>query len=172
MENYVTFIVVSVFVIAATIYIMKARKRASYMHDLQLFEGERITYENQAADFYAVPYHGKATFTSYARRRNTQIMITDFRIIVAPRMLFSKKYLITHMLWFKPTEEATQEALRISGGLFTVGYLNFLINKKNIQVKQVKQDKKHDYLEILPEKTKSAINTQSFRLYADNLPRL
>lgn len=168
MGDYLVWILVSVFIVVVTIYVLKARKRGSYIHDLQLFENERIIFENDEADLYAVPRHGKAMFTNYARRKNTHIIITDWRIIAAPRMLFSKKYLITHMLWFKPDDSALQECEKISGGLFSVGYLNFLVSEKNIKTKQEKQ---HSFLEITPEKTKSAVNTQNFRLYAENLPQ-
>lgn len=167
MGDYLVWILISVFIAAGTIYLLKSRKRCLYIHDLQLFENERKVYENKAADFFAVPIYGRATFTSYAIRKKTHIIITDRRIIAATRMLFSNKYLITHMLWFQPDDSAVRECEKMSGGLFSIGYLNFLVSEKNIRTQQ---DKQHAFLEIVPEKTKSAVNTENFRLYADRLP--
>ena len=97
--------------------------KAHYMDQLVLMPGEIKITEDREADFHVVTSLGKAAYMSFARPRRTHVVLTDCRMVIASKVLFGGRYMITHMLYFTRDKAPAVELDKVSGGLYSRGYL-------------------------------------------------
>ena len=97
--------------------------KAHYIDALSFEAGETKVAEDREADFHVVASLGKAVYMSFARLRRTHAVFTDSRIVIASKVLFGGRYMITHMLYFTRDKAPAAELDKVSGGLYSRGYL-------------------------------------------------
>ena len=140
--------------------------RARYLDAWTPDPGERRLLEDPAADFYVVPRLGQAKVMSFARLRRTHAVLTTTRIVIATRALFSKRYMITHVVLLGGGDgDGPAELGHMSGGLFSTGYSVLSAIPSDMTVEDA-GDK--PYLRIVPAPTASATNVEHCRLYSDD----
>ena len=139
--------------------------RAHYLDAWTPDPGERTLWEDRRADFYVVPRLGQARVMSFARRHRSHAVLTDRRLVVATRALLSRRYMITHMILWEGVPDPPAELGRLSGGLYSVGYI---VMAARPETARVEADGARAYLRIVPEPTASGTNVEHCRLYSDD----
>jgi hypothetical protein len=139
--------------------------RAHYLDAWTPGPGERRLLEDAGADFYVVPRLGQAKVMSFARRHRTHAVLTDTRLVIATRALMSRRYMITHMVHLDRDADPPTELGRLSGGLYTTGYIVKSARPSDMTVEDAGG---RPYLRIVPEPTASGTNVEHCRLYSEN----
>jgi len=139
--------------------------RAHYLDAWAPEPGERTLLEDPAADFYVVARMGQAKKMSFARLRRSHAVLTDMRIVIATRVLLSKRYMITHMIHLGGDDAAPAELSQLSGGLYTTGYNVMSARPEGMTVED---DGGKPYLKIVPEPTASGAMVEHCRLYSED----
>lgn len=153
-------------IVLAAIVVNRIRgARAHYLDAWTPGPGERRLLEDARADFYVVPRLGQAKVMSFARRHRTHAVLTDTRLVVATRALWSRRYMITHMIHLGRDPEPPADLARLSGGLYTTGYIVMSARPADMTVED---DRGKAYLRIVPEPTASGTNVEHCRLYSQN----
>jgi hypothetical protein len=139
--------------------------RAQFLETLALESGERVLWEDLAADAYPIPTR-RALYTTYRRSRRGAVRVTNLRIISGTKSLFGAKHMIMHLLY--PSDRAyPKEAEAIGGGLLTRGYQALVFQRLTAQVHAMD---KAPYVELsLDPALASSMNLQSYRIYSDRL---
>ncbi len=137
--------------------------RARYLDAWEPDPGERRLLEDPAADFYVVPRLGQAKVMSFARMRRTHAVLTDARLVIATRALFSRRYMITHFVFLEGASDPPAELGQLSGGLYSKGYIVMSARPSEMTVEA---DGDKTYLRIVPEPTRSGTNVEHCRLYS------
>lgn len=138
--------------------------RAHYLEAWTPEPGEDRLLEDATADFYAVPRLGQAKRMSFARIRRSHAVLTNRRIVIATRALFSTRYMITHIVYLAG-DGGPAELAQLSGGLYRTGYIVMSADPADMSVE--KDDGKR-YLRIVPEQNASGALIEHCRLYSDN----
>ena len=102
---------------------------------------------------------------SFARRRRTHAVLTNTRIVIAMRALFTKRYMITHIVHLDGDDAPPAELGRLSGGLYTTGLIVVAARPSDMTVEI---DGRKPYLRIVPEPTASGAMIEHCRLYSDD----
>ena len=139
--------------------------KAHYIDALSFEAGETKVAEDREADFHVVTLLGKAAYMSFARLRRTHAVFTDSRIVIASKVLFGSRYMITHMLYYARDNAPAAELDKISGGLYSKGYL---VMRADRGAMTVEMDGKKPFIRIVPVATLSSTNIEYGRLYCDN----
>ena len=139
--------------------------RAQYLDAWTPEAGERRLLEDPGADFYVVGRMGQARVMSFARRRRTHAVLTNTRIVIAMRALFTKRYMITHIVHLDGDDAPPAELGRLSGGLYTTGLIVVAARPSDMTVEI---DGRKPYLRIVPEPTASGAMIEHCRLYSDD----
>lgn len=164
----VTVIVIAVVVLVVASGAVLGRRRGARMHYLDAWEpdqGERRVLDDPRADFYVVPRLGQALKMSFARRRRTTAVVTDRRLVIATRLLLSRRYGITHVVLLGPAEREAAALGELGGGLFSIGYAVLSASAAGITAEL---DGRKPYVRIVPDPTRSATNVEHLRLYCDD----
>lgn len=107
---------------------------------------------------------------SFARLKRAHAIFTTKRIIIGQKAFLSKKYMITHILYFDTTGHSGKELTEVTGGLYTLGYQVFSFHKEMLSIEK---DGNKSYLKLIPVPTASATNIEHMRIYFDgNLTKL
>lgn len=138
--------------------------RGRYTDQLELAPGEQISREDDAADFHVVPKFGQAAIMSFGRLKRTHAIVTNRRIVIGQKPLFSKRHLITHMLYFSAEPEVETALGGLTGGLYSLGYTVLQVDRDRILSEM---DGKKPYWKIPPSPTTSATNIEHARLYSE-----
>lgn len=139
--------------------------RAQYLGEWTPEPGERRLLEDPTADFYVVGRMGQARVMSFARLRRTHAVLTNTRIVIAARALFSKRYMITHIVHLDGDDSPPAELGQLSGGLYTTGCIVVSARPSGMTVEI---DGRKPYLRIVPEPTASGAMIDHCRLYSDD----
>jgi hypothetical protein len=140
--------------------------RAHYLETWIPEPGERTLAEDRAADFVVVGRTGQAKIMTFPRLRRTHAVMTDARIVIAPRALASKRHMITYVILLAGDDPPLDDDLRgRGGGLTTTGYITIAARPSGMTIEQ---DGTKRYLRIVPEPTASAAMIEHCRLYADD----
>ncbi len=171
MESIIIFfgILVAFVVIAKIVNAIKGVK-ASYIDSFRPDSEEQTLFEEKEGDFYSVSRLGQAKIMSFARLKRTHAIFTSKRIIIGQKAFLSKKYMITHILYYDTTGHTGRELTEITGGLYSLGYQVFSIFKDQITLEK---DGNKSFLKLIPVPTTSATNVEHMRIYSDgNLTKL
>ena len=147
--------------------------KASYLHALVLEPGETEAWRDAAADFAIRPRLGQALSMSYPRLRRHTVSWTDRRVIVAQKVLFSSKRMITHQIFFERGKSAASAEVRaaadkFSGGFYGRGFITLIATGYSFA-----QVNARDCLRIQPtEDSGSVLNVQEAYLFSDRLAEL
>jgi hypothetical protein len=163
-----TVYVVAAFVLVVAAGIVVSRRRGARMHYLDAWTpepGEERRLEDSAADFYVVPRLGPARVMTFSRRRRSTAVVTDRRLVIASRVLLSKRYGITHVVHLGAHAGADPTLGQLGGGLFSVGYTALAASVEGITEAL---DGKKPYVRVVPDPTPSATNIEHLRLYTDD----
>ena len=139
--------------------------KAHYMDQLVLMPGEIKITEDREADFHVITSLGKAAYMSFARPRRTHVVLTDCRMVIASKVLFGGRYMITHMLYFTRDKAPAVELDKVSGGLYSRGYLIMQTDRSTMTAEM---DGTKPFIRIVPVATASATNIEHGRLYSEN----
>ncbi|HEY4160147.1 MAG TPA: hypothetical protein VGM29_18670 [Polyangiaceae bacterium] len=139
--------------------------RAAYIESFTLEAGERVLWEDPLADAYPIPIR-RALITSYRRSRRWVVRVTDRRIIVGCKALFSAKHMIMHVLY--PSDRAfPDEANHVGGGLLTRGYQTFVFERASMARTS---SNPNAFVDVsLSAALPSSTNLSAFRIYSDRL---
>jgi hypothetical protein len=101
--------------------------KAQYLENFQLEAGERELWRDTGADFATRPELGQALVMSYPRLRRHTIVWTSQRVLVAQKVLFSSKRMLTHQIFFvgqvgDASPAAAAAAQRFAGGFYGSGF--------------------------------------------------
>lgn len=101
--------------------------KATYLKDVRWAPGELELWRDTGADFARRPRFGAAVVTSYPRMRRHTIVWTNRRVVVTQRVLFGKKDMLTHQVFFEGAGNATnadaaEAASDFSGGFYGRGF--------------------------------------------------
>lgn len=138
--------------------------RAHYLDAWSPEAGERTLVDDPAADFYVVPRMGQARKMSFARMHRTHAVLTDRRLIVAVKVLFGRRHMITHMVLLQAADAPPGTADRLSGGLLDTGYIVLVASPAGMRTER---DGDKPYLRIDPDSTASSATIEHCRLYSD-----
>jgi len=139
--------------------------RAQYLQDFPLENGERVLWEDLAADAYV--YAGRrALFTTYSRSRRSAVRVTTLRIIAGTRSLFGQKHIIQYLAF--PSDRAfPDEANNLGGGLLTRGFEAIVFERAGVVTHTAG---KQVFVELpLDPAIRSSLNRQSLRIHSDLL---
>ena len=164
----VTLVVIVVFLLVVATGALLSRRRGARMHYLDAWApepGERRVLDDPAADVYILPRLGQAMKMSFARRRRTTAIVTDRRLVIATRLLLSRRYGITHVVLLGPAEREAAALAELGGGLFSIGYTVLSASAAGITAEL---DGRKPYVRIVPDPTRSATNIEHLRLYSDD----
>jgi len=101
--------------------------KAHYVETFQLDPGEQEQWRDTSADFATRPELGQALVTSFPRLRRHTIVWTNQRVLVAQKVLFSSRRMLTHQIFFERGGEgaaapAKAAAERFAGGFYGRGF--------------------------------------------------
>ena len=137
--------------------------RSHYIEDWKPDPGERLLFEDRAADTYLVPELGQAKFTTYGRPRRGFVLVTNRRIIAGHRVLFGKKSVIQYMIY--PVQARAPDSEKLGGGLLTRGYQTFLLKPGAIHRTT---EARKPFVQLRPSAAAaSSFNLQALRIYTD-----
>lgn len=132
-------VIIPIFIFFIAVFFVARRFRDATLDKLQLLPRERILLEDACERVEA------KTGTKPAIFPKTLVRITNMRIIVAQRALFSKeKYVLRYVIAYK--DSATIPS-GYGGGALKLGYISFSADLNNMKVRKEKNKK---YFEILP----------------------
>lgn len=147
--------------------------RAIYLETLALETGETRIWEDWRADFAQRTRRGSAVATSFPRFRRHAIVWTDRRVIVAPKVLFSSKHMVSHQIVFTngespPGAAANEAAGEFFGGFYGRGFMTVLAVSRSFE-----QVGGKDCVRIQPtEDSASALNMRDALIFSDSLGEL
>jgi len=147
--------------------------RAVYLETLALEPGETRLWQDSGADFVPRPRIGSAVALSFPRYRRHAILWTDRRVIVAPKVLFSAKHMVSHQILFTnqaapPGAAANEAAGEFFGGFYGRGFMTLLAVSRSFERVNGK-----DCVRIQPtEDSASALNMQEALILSDGLGEL
>jgi hypothetical protein len=164
MNPYLIFIcLLAGMVLVAFVVSRVSGARAQYLETFALAPGERVLWDDLAADAYKIAPQ-RALVTSYRRSRRRAVRVTNLRILAACTPLFGNKHLIEHLLY--PSDRPfPEEANGVTGGLFTRGYTTLVFERGGVAKEQSPSPQFIDLL--LSPNIPSSINTLAFRIYSD-----
>lgn len=139
--------------------------RTRYIQDFPLQNGERVLWEDLAADAYIFAGR-RALLTTYSRSRRSAVRVTTLRIIAGNRALFGQKHIIQYMA-FPSDRTFPAEANSVGGGLLTRGFEAIVFDRAGV-VTHTSDERAFVELRLDPAIT-SSLNRQSLRIYSDVL---
>ena len=142
--------------------------RTRYLETFALEPGERVLWEDLAADAYPIQKR-QALITTYRRSHRHAVRVTSLRILSGCVSLFGSNHLLQHMLY--PSDRAFPgEADTLGGGLLTRGYETFVFEHGSQERGTGKANGQDAYVEVtLSPSVASSINLLKFRIYSDRL---
>jgi hypothetical protein len=147
--------------------------RAVYLETLALERGEQRVWQDMRADFAPRPRFGRAVSPSFPRYRRHAILWTDRRIIVAPKVLFSSRHMVSHQILFTngaspPGAAANEAAGEFFGGFYGRGFMTLLALSRSFDHVNGK-----DCVRIQPtEDSANALNVKDALIFSDDLDEL
>lgn len=170
MNEFLIFLVAIAALILGAIIINKIKGvKAQYLDAFTAETGEVVVHREAGADFHMVTKLGRAQVMSFARLRRAEFIVTNRRIVIGQKVLFGKRYMITHLIWLDPASGVQAELGKMTGGQYTLGYVNYLVTRS---AATAELDGKKPYLKLIPEPTASATNIEHLRLYTDTPEKL
>jgi hypothetical protein len=101
--------------------------KAHYTETLALDPGERVLWEDAAADAYPV-LQQRALHVSFRRSRRRHVLVTTRRIVVGAKTLWGSKHLLQYVL--HPADgEVPPEADSLGGGLTRRGFVSLIFER-------------------------------------------
>jgi hypothetical protein len=163
----IAFVAALAAIVAGAVVVNRVRgAKAHYLESWTPEPGERTLAEDLGADFAVVGRTGQAKVMTFPRLRRTRVVMTDARIVIAPRALASKRHMITYVILLAGDGTPDDEDLRgLGGGLTTTGYITIAARPEGMTVEP---DGSKRYLRIVPEPTASAAMIEHCRLYSDD----
>ena len=167
MTAFLAFVAALAAIVAGAVVVNRVRgAKAHYLESWTPEPGERTLAEDPAADFAVVGRTGQAKVMTFPRLRRTQAVMTDRRMIIAPRALASKRHMVTYVILLAGDEPPVDDDLGgLGGGLTTTGYVTIAARPDRMTVEP---DGSKRYLRIVPEPTASAAMIEHCRLYLDD----
>jgi hypothetical protein len=136
--------------------------RAFYVEDWKLDDGEQELWRDDAADVYSIPELGQARVMSFARLHRSAVRVTNKRVLVGARPLFSKKHMVQQVLYLEAPPSGQSE--HVGGGLVTVGYSTLVIRPEV----EAHLDDKKPYVDLTPASGHaSSTNLWRIRIFTD-----
>jgi len=166
---YIFLIVVPAFILGAIIFNKIKGVKAHYLDEFKPEPSEEILHREAGADFHMVTKLGRAQVMSFARLRRAELIVTNRRIVVGQKVLFGKRYMITHMFWLDSGSTVQSELDKMTGGQYSLGYVNYLA-KRSAVTSEI--DGKKPYVKFIPDATASATNIEHLRIYVDEPEKL
>jgi hypothetical protein len=123
MENYMSVNMIVIGIFFFILIIIAVAYRNSTLDKLPLLPGEEILFEESGIRVEQEGSPESAVFI------NCIVRVTDSRIIIAQKTLFSKKYALRHVISYKGRDEST--SLKAT---FKKGYLNMTITVSNFSI--------------------------------------
>ena len=122
--------------------------------------GERVLWEDGAADAYPIP-NQQAAYVSFRRLQRVHVKVTNLRVVCGMKGLFGSSHVVQHVLY--PSDRAYPEQARaLGGGLLTVGYQVFVFERASLVVHG---EGKRAYVELtLDPSLDSSRNLRAFRV--------
>ena len=150
-------------VIVAKIVSKITGSKAYFFETFPLEEGERILWQDLAADAYPIPTR-RALIVTYRRSRRGAVRVTNRRIIAGTKSLFGPNHLIQHVLY--PSDRSyPAEASSIGGGLLTRGFQVFVFERLTVVVYA---SEKPPFVDLSLDRTlSSSMNLERYRIYSD-----
>ena len=161
---YIFLIVVPTFILGAIIFNKIKGVKAHYLDVFAADSGEEVLHREAGADFHMVTKLGRAQVMSFARLRRAELVVTNRRIVVGQKVLFGKRYMITHVIWLDSGATIQSELDKMTGGQYSLGYVNYLAKRAAVTSEI---DGKKPYVKFIPDATASATNIEHLRLYVD-----
>jgi hypothetical protein len=142
--------------------------KATYLETLQLEPGERELWRDAGADFATLPRLGQALVMSYPRLRRHTVVWTNRRVIVAQRVLLSKRCMVTHQIVLSGGAEARAAASQFAGGFYGRGFSTIEAAARSFVAVSQK-----DCVKVVPtEASASALNLAEAYIFSDRLAEL
>ncbi|AFM12333.1 hypothetical protein [Turneriella parva] len=138
--------------------------KAQYLDAFTAEPGEEVLHREAGADFHMVTRLGRAQVMSFARLRRAELIVTNRRIVIGQKVMFGKRYMITHTIWLEAAANVQTELDKMTGGQYSLGYVNYLV-KRSAATAEI--DGKKPYVKFVPEPTASATNIEHLRVYVD-----
>lgn len=143
---------------------------ASYLESHQLGPDETTLWQDGQADFAIVRRLGGAHFRSYWRWRTTTIVWTNVRVLVARKVLFRPRRMITHQVYFADAAavdpRVSAASQRFAGGFFGRGYQTVIAETATVDAVNGTP-----CIRIRPTEHSGAIgNIQEALIFSDRLP--
>jgi hypothetical protein len=165
MNEFLIFLVAIAVIILGAITINKIKGvKAQYLDAFAADAGEGELHREAGADFHMVTKLGRAQVMSFARLRRAELIVTTRRIVIGQKVLFGKRYMITHVIWLDAAANVQGELDKMTGGQYSLGYVNYLV-KRSAATSEI--DGKKPYVKFIPEPTASATNIEHLRVYVD-----
>lgn len=125
--------------------------------------GERVLWQDSAADAYTIPIR-QAAYVSHRRAQRGMVKITNLRIICGTKGLFGSEHIVQHVLY--PGDRALpDQARKLGGGLLTVGYQALVFERASFTAHEADE---HPYLELtLAPGFDSSLNLRAYRVYTE-----
>jgi hypothetical protein len=137
--------------------------KAYYLESFPLEEGERILWQDMAADAYPIPTR-RALIVTYRRARRGAVRVTNRRIIAGTKTLFGANHVVQHVLY--PSDRAyPSEANAIGGGLLTRGFQVLVFERLKVVVHASETTPFADL--SLDQALSSSLNLERYRIYSD-----
>lgn len=144
--------------------------KANYLEDLQLAPGEKELWRDAQADFGVVARVARSTVMSFPRLRRHTIVWTNRRVIVAQRVLFLRKSMVTHQIYFVDQADPKASAAAASnfGGFYGRGFETILAARRAFGSVNGKA-----CVRIAPtEESGARLNLEEILIFTDRLPDL
>jgi len=147
--------------------------KPNYLETLELARDERELWRDTQADFARPPRFGGSLVTSYPRLRRHTVVWTNRRLIVAQKVLFSSKRLISQQIYFERAGDAASEhARRVAreffGGFYGRGFETIVATSKTFG-----EVHGRSCLSIKPnEESGTALNISELLIFSDRLTAL
>ncbi len=161
---YIFLIAIAAFILGAMLINKIKGVKAQYLDAFTPESGEQIVHREAGADFHMVTKLGRAQVMSFARLRRAELILTNRRIVVGQKVLFGKRYMITHVLWLDSGSTVQSELDKMTGGQYSLGYVNYLAKRSAVTSEL---DGKKPYVKFIPDATASATNIEHLRIYVD-----
>lgn len=120
----------------------------AHAYDLESWKyepGETVLWQDDAADTFLLAKTGQAVVMTFPRFHRDTVVVTNRRIIVAQKSVFSSKHFLRYI--FYPGQSPDGNTEHLGGGAITVGYQSVPYEPG---VKTINIENKYPRIELMP----------------------
>lgn len=140
--------------------------RTTYLDEWKFNDGETVVWRDDRADVITIASIGRAAVTRPLRLHGSSVVVTNQRVIVANMTLFSKRRIVTYVLY--PGTAPDEQSKRLDGGLLTRGFTTYAIQPDAMAL-HAKERFHPSYVALKPvANVGPSLNVAEIRVYTDS----